>query len=77
MTDQLGVDKREVEGGESELFLSYFQKKGGMRILEGGVESGFRHVEATKYSARLLLVKGKENVRVVQVKILLHISIQI
>lgn len=76
LDDMLGgaaVQHREVQGHESELFLSYFQKKGGIRLLEGGVESGFKHVEPTKYSPRLLWVKGKNNVRVVQVIFFHHL----
>ncbi|KAL6062905.1 gelsolin-like protein 1 isoform X2 [Balamuthia mandrillaris] len=60
------IQHREVQGHESELFLSYFPN--GVRLLEGGVESGFRHVEPTEYKPRLLHVKGTiNNVRVSQV----------
>lgn len=64
----LPVQHREVQGHESDLFLSYFEDKGGMRILSGGVESGFNHVEPENYKPRLLHVKGRINkTRVTQV----------
>lgn len=69
LDDKLGgapVQHREVSKHESKLFLSYFPA--GIRILEGGVDSGFRHVEAEKYTARLLQIKGtRKNVRASQV----------
>eukprot|EP00456_Euglypha_rotunda_P090615 TRINITY_DN94_c0_g1_i1.p1 TRINITY_DN94_c0_g1~~TRINITY_DN94_c0_g1_i1.p1 ORF type:complete len:378 (-),score=78.27 TRINITY_DN94_c0_g1_i1:145-1278(-) len=61
------VQHREIEGHESELFLSYFASKGGIRILEGGVETGFNHVKPTEYKARLLHLKGKKFVRIIEV----------
>lgn len=61
------VQHREVEGCESSLFLSYFNSKGGIRILEGGVASGFNHVKPTEYKPRLMHVKGRKNIRVVEV----------
>jgi gelsolin len=63
----LPVQHREIEEHESELFLSYFASKGGIRILEGGIESGFNHVKPVEYKPRLLHLKGKKYVRVVQV----------
>ena len=61
------VQHREIESKESGLFLSYFAANGGIRILEGGAETGFRHVEATKYRPRLMHLKGRKNVRIVEV----------
>jgi gelsolin len=52
---------REVQGYESELFLSYF--KPSIHILSGGVESGFHHVTPEEYKPRLLHIKGKRTVR--------------
>jgi hypothetical protein len=68
LDDLLGgapVQHREVQGHESDLFLSYFNNQ--IKILEGGVETGFRHVEPEKYEPRLLHLKGKRKVRVTQV----------
>lgn len=54
--DDKAVQHREVEGFESELFRSYFKE---LVTMEGGAETGFRHVEPTKYKTRLLQVFGK------------------
>jgi len=65
LLDDGPVQHREVMGFESELFLSYFPT---IRIMEGGVDSGFKHVEAEKYEPRLLHLKGKKKVRTMQVE---------
>jgi len=68
LDDLLGgdpVQHREVMGHESDLFLSYFKNE--IKLLEGGVDSGFKHVEPEKYRARLLHLKGKKKVRVTEV----------
>jgi len=57
------IQHREVQGHESQLFLSYFKDDGKdgtgcFTVLEGGVDSGFNKVEPTKYRPRLLHVKG-------------------
>ncbi|PRP87567.1 hypothetical protein PROFUN_04594 [Planoprotostelium fungivorum] len=59
------VQHREIEGGESAQFLSYFTTP--IKILHGGIESGFRHVEPEKYEPRLLQLSGKKKIRVQQV----------
>lgn len=59
------VQHREVQGHESDLFMSYF--KNNIKLLSGGVETGFKHVAPEKYEPRLLWVKGKKKVRVEQV----------
>jgi len=59
------VQHREVQGYESDLFLTYFKNE--IKLLDGGVDSGFKHVEPEKYVPRLLHLKGKKKVRVTQV----------
>jgi len=58
---------REVQGYESDMFMGYF--KNHITLLDGGVDSGFHHVEPTKYQPRLLHLKGKKKVRVTQVEL--------
>ncbi|CAN1808202.1 VLN4 [Linum perenne] len=56
------VQYREVQGHETEKFLSYF--KPCIIPQEGGVASGFKHVEAEEHQTRLFVCKGKHVVRV-------------
>jgi gelsolin len=63
------VQHREVMDHESSLFLSYFKDTGGIRLLEGGVESGFNPVKPEEYKPRLLHLKGRKNIRVTEVPI--------
>jgi len=68
LDDLLGgapIQHREVQGHESDLFLSYFNNN--IRLMEGGIDSGFKHVEPEKYRPRLLHIKGKKKVRVTEV----------
>jgi len=58
------VQHREIQGSESELFCSYFKA---IEFLEGGVDSGFKHVEAKEFRTRLLHLKGKKNIVVREV----------
>jgi gelsolin len=70
LDDLLGgapIQHREVQGHESDLFMKYFNNN--IRLMEGGVESGFRHVEPEKYRPRLLHIKGKKKVRVTEVEL--------
>jgi len=70
LDDLLGgepVQHREVQGHESDLFLSYFKNE--IKLLDGGVETGFKHVEPEKYRPRLLHLKGKKKVRVTEVEL--------
>eukprot|EP01114_Cavostelium_apophysatum_P007459 TRINITY_DN19562_c0_g1_i1.p1 TRINITY_DN19562_c0_g1~~TRINITY_DN19562_c0_g1_i1.p1 ORF type:complete len:369 (-),score=119.52 TRINITY_DN19562_c0_g1_i1:73-1179(-) len=68
LDDLLGgapVQHREVQGHESDLFLSYFRNQ--IKILTGGIESGFKIVKPEEYKPRLLHLKGRKKVRVTQV----------
>lgn len=60
----LPVQYREVQGHESVLFKRLFPV---MKVLHGGIDSGFNLVTPENYVPRLLHVKGKKCVRVVQV----------
>ncbi|XP_065746979.1 macrophage-capping protein isoform X3 [Phocoena phocoena] len=58
------VQHREVQGNESDLFMSYFPR--GLKYQEGGVESAFHKTSpgATPAAIRKLYqVKGKKNIR--------------
>jgi len=64
----LPVEYREVQGHESRQFATYFPK--GIRILTGGVDTGFHHVTADKYEPRLLHICGTfKHVYVTQVNL--------
>jgi hypothetical protein len=68
LDDKLGgapVQHREVQGHESDLFLGYFKNE--IKLLSGGVDSGFKHVKPEEYKPRLLHLKGKKKIRVTQV----------
>jgi len=63
---QLPVQFREVQGFESEEFLKLFNP--GIKLLSGGVESGFNKVKPEEYKPRLMHVKGsKKSVKVSEV----------
>ncbi|KAL4571682.1 hypothetical protein LXL04_018445 [Taraxacum kok-saghyz] len=59
------VQYRELQGHESDKFLSYF--KPCIIPLEGGVASGFKEVEEEEFQIRLYTCKGKRVVRLKQV----------
>jgi hypothetical protein len=63
------VQHRECQGFESDQFCSLFSARGGVVYLEGGVATGFHHVEVNKpdMKPRLLHMKGRRNVRMSQV----------
>ena len=65
--NRAAVQHREVQGHEGELFLSYFAGSGGLRILEGGAETGFNAVKPESWRPRLLQVKGRRLLRVREV----------
>lgn len=70
LDDYLGglpVQYREIQGHESGRFMTHFPK--GLRILDGGVDTGFKHVEHQNYRTRLLHIKGKKHVRVQEVEL--------
>ncbi|CAA0812756.1 Villin-2 [Striga hermonthica] len=59
------VQYRELQGHESDKFLSYF--KPCIIPLEGGVASGFKKPEEEEFETRLYICRGKRNVRLKQV----------
>ncbi|XP_004487964.1 villin-4-like [Cicer arietinum] len=59
------VQYREVQGHETEKFLSYF--KPCIIPQEGGVASGFKHAEAENHKTRLFVCRGKHVVHVKEV----------
>lgn len=69
LDDLLGdepIQYREVQSNESQQFLDLWDK---MRVLDGGIDSGFNKVKPEKYEPRLLHVTGyKKHVQVFQVK---------
>jgi len=48
------TEHREIQGAESELFISYFKN---LIIMEGGVASGFNIVKPTEYKPQLFHIK--------------------
>jgi len=70
LDDLLGdvpVQYREVQGSESDTFMAMFKNK--ITIMAGGVDSGFKHVKPEEYKARLMHIKGKKTVRVMETKL--------
>ncbi|XP_058068041.1 villin-4 [Magnolia sinica] len=59
------VQYREVQGHETEKFLSYF--KPCIIPQEGGAASGFRHPDVNEYQTRLYVCKGKHVVHVKEI----------
>jgi hypothetical protein len=66
----LPVQYREVQGYESKEFMALFG--GNITIMEGGMDSGFNKVKPEEYKPRLLHLKGKQQVRVTEVKLDWH-----
>ena len=64
---QYKVQYREVQGNESKNFLDLFSK---IKILAGGIDSGFNHVEEETFNDKLLHITGYgKKIQVYQVKI--------
>ncbi|XP_033746053.1 gelsolin-like protein 2 isoform X2 [Pecten maximus] len=65
LLDDRAIQHREVQGHESSLFKSYFDT---ITILEGGADTGFRHVKPEEYKPRLLHFSGaRRNIEVVEI----------
>jgi gelsolin len=63
--DDAAIQHREVQGKTSALFRTYFKT---VTIMEGGADSGFRHVGPEAYTPRLLHFSGlKKNIVVKEV----------
>lgn len=63
--DDMAVQYREVQGEESERFAALFKS---IIIMEGGAESGFRHVKPEAYKPRLLHFSGlKQHITIKEV----------
>eukprot|EP01080_Neovahlkampfia_damariscottae_P009734 gene9734-2061_t len=68
LDDLLGGDPvqyREVQGYESDSFHQLF--KDGIKILKGGIESGFNKIKPQDYKPKLLHIKGKTRIHVMEV----------
>uniref|UniRef100_UPI00397F62CD hypothetical protein n=1 Tax=Salmonella sp. s54925 TaxID=3159674 RepID=UPI00397F62CD len=57
LLDDKPVQHREVMNHESSLFKSYFSS---LTLMEGGCDTGFRHVKPEEYQLRLFHVKGEK-----------------
>lgn len=69
LDDYLGgkpIQYREIQNHESKLFLALFQETG-LRYLNGGYPSGFNKISDDKNDPFLYMVKGKREIRIVQV----------
>lgn len=68
LLDDQAVQHREVEQHESKLFKSYFPT---FRVLNGGVDSAFRHVVPNEYQPRLLHFhqEGKSHCEIQEVEL--------
>lgn len=61
------VQHREVQFHETDEFLSLWKAHGGIKYLEGGVDTGFKHVDREAFTTRLLHIKGRRNIRTIPV----------
>mgnify|MGYP000367757218 FL=1 len=63
--DGAPVQHRQVEAHESRDFVKLFEQ---LNYLEGGIESGFNHIEPDAYIAKLLMVRNQDgSTKVIQV----------
>ncbi|KAI7812838.1 gelsolin b [Triplophysa rosa] len=71
MDDFLGgkpIQYREVQGYESKTFVGYF--KSGLKYMQGGVASGFKHIASNEVDVkRVLHVSGRRVVRAIEVPV--------
>jgi len=65
------VQHREIQGHESDKFLSYF--KPCIIPLEGGIASGFTKPEEEEFETRLYVCRGKRVVRIKQARFSLSV----
>lgn len=67
LLDDKPIQHREVMNHESDLFKTYFKT---ITLLEGGADTGFRHVKPTEYTPRLLHFHGdRKRVQVKEVQL--------
>lgn len=69
LDDYLGgkpIQHREVQNHESKEFVSVFDDIG-LRYLSGGYKSGFSKIKDIEHEKKLYMVKGKRDIRIVQV----------
>nr|WAQ15590.1 severin/fragmin [Halisarca dujardinii] len=57
LLDDKPIQHREVMDNESDLFKTYFET---IELLEGGADTGFKHVKPTEYTPRLLHFHGEK-----------------
>ncbi|XP_067294098.1 gelsolin b [Pseudorasbora parva] len=70
MDDFLGgkpIQYREVQGYESKTFVGYF--KSGLKYMQGGVASGFKHIASGASVKRVLHVSGRRVIRAIEVPV--------
>eukprot|EP00051_Salpingoeca_urceolata_P003255 m.56380 g.56380 ORF g.56380 m.56380 type:complete len:830 (-) comp12608_c0_seq1:214-2703(-) len=60
------VQHRQVQGSETDEFKKIFPN---LTYLEGGIATGFKHVDRDAYPTRLLHVKGRRNVVVEEIEV--------
>jgi len=66
LLNDAGVQHRETQESESDLFKSYFPH---LFYMQGGFDSGFHHVTADKYEPHLLQLQGRRHVHLFHVEL--------